>query len=137
MAGVHPDDGRPEGEGRRNEIWRRVTETSLRSGVQVLYASDPGQPLTGRRNGDKVGFLGTRGAGRPRCPWKISTRGEGGNASENKQAHLLLPALARVAGLGGALALVVGDLGARHGGEGQVKMVRDAWGDARRRPAIG
>jgi hypothetical protein len=68
MAGVHPDDGRPEGEGRRNEIWRRVTETSLRSGVQVLYASDPGQPLTGRRNGDKVGFLGTRGTGRPRCP---------------------------------------------------------------------
>lgn len=52
-------------------------------------------------------------------------------------SHLLLPALARVAGLSRALALVVGDLGARHGGDGQVKIAWDAWGDARRRPAIG
>lgn len=44
----------------------------------------------------------------------------GGETGGNKAAHLLLPALARVAGLGSALALVVGDLGARHGGEGEV-----------------
>lgn len=49
----------------------------------------------------------------------------------------MLPALARVAGLGSALALVVGDLGSRHGGEGEVEEAEDAWADAQRRPAIG
>jgi hypothetical protein len=45
---------------------------------------------------------------------------------------LLLPTFARVAGLSSALALVVGNLGARHGGEAQVKLMAwDAWGDAR------
>jgi hypothetical protein len=47
-------------------------------------------------------------------------------------SHLLLPAFARVASLGSALTLVVGNLGARHGGEAQVKLMAwDAWGDAR------
>jgi hypothetical protein len=64
-----------------------------------------------------------------------SERMEGGG---KHATHLLFPALARVAGLGGALALVVGDLGARHGGEGQVrKQASDARGAARGRPAIG
>jgi len=45
-------------------------------------------------------------------------------------ANLLLPALARITGLRGALALVVGDSGARHVGRG-------AEGGASGRPAIG
>jgi hypothetical protein len=44
---------------------------------------------------------------------------------------LLLPALARITGLGGALALVVGDSGARHVGRGAEE------GGANGRPAIG
>ena len=45
--------------------------------------------------------------------------------------HLLLPAFARIAGLGSALALVVRDSWARHDGEGDDGSV------ASRRPAIG
>lgn len=46
-------------------------------------------------------------------------------------SHLLLPTLARIAGLGSALALVVRNSWARHDGEGDDGSV------ASRRPAIG
>ena len=45
-------------------------------------------------------------------------------------AHLLFPALARVAGLCGTLALVIRDLGSRHGGErGAILKAARRWDD--------
>ena len=47
---------------------------------------------------------------------------------------LLLPALARLAGLSSALTFIVGDLGARHDGEGLSKAMGSL---TVKRPAIG
>lgn len=55
------------------------------------------------------------------------------NEIRHENTNLLLPALARITSLSSALALVVWDLGSRHGGERAVGYV----GDARRRPAMG
>jgi hypothetical protein len=83
----------------------------------------------------EVGRMIRRGRdGRKKGGTAVPVRVEGAEEArkqKNYKANLLLPALARITGLGGTLALVVGDSGARHVGRGAEE------GAANGRPAIG